>query len=294
MRIIFIGCVEFSFLALKKTLSLHEAEVVGVITRTRSSFHSDFHSLQPLAVSRGIPCFDAENYNNKQLVDRIKRLGADIIYCFGWSQLLSADVLHACPIGAIGFHPAELPKNRGRHPIIWALALGLPKTASTFFWMDAGADLGDILDQKPVRISNKDDAGSLYRKIALVALRQIEGLTPRLAHGTVKRVPQEGFRANSWRKRSKEDGCIDWRMSGRSVYNLVRALTRPYPGAYCIYKGREYPVWKSKAELFHEKNVEPGKVLESKRGKILVKCGEGAVRLLEHGFKISPKKGEYL
>ena len=83
-------------------------------------------------------------------------------------------ILSKSPIGVIGFHPAALPANRGRHPIIWSLALGLKSTASTFFFMDKNVDSGDILSQASIKISDSDDARSLYDKVTKTALSQIE------------------------------------------------------------------------------------------------------------------------
>ena len=79
-------------------------------------------------------------------------------------------------------------------------------------------------------------------------------------------------------------GTIDWRMSGQSVHNLVRALTKPYAGAHFIYQGQEFKVWKT--ELLRDAadriNVEPGKVVAVKGHSITIKCGEGLVRLVVH------------
>jgi methionyl-tRNA formyltransferase len=71
-----------------------------------------------------------------------KKVWARCDFCLGWSNLLKAEILKAAPLGVIGFHPAALPANRGRHPLIWALGLGLDETATTFFFMDKGADRG--------------------------------------------------------------------------------------------------------------------------------------------------------
>ena len=83
-------------------------------------------------------------------------------------------------MGVLGFHPTKLPQNRGRHPIIWSLALGLKKSASTFFFMDEGADSGKILSQKNFEILDSDDAQSLYDKFVNIALLQIENFLPQL------------------------------------------------------------------------------------------------------------------
>ena len=103
-----------------------------------------------------------------------------MIYCFGWSLL--DESLSIAPLGVMGFHPAKLPQNRGRHPIIWALALGLDETASTFFKMDLGADSGAILSQEVIEIKPNDNATSLYENILTVAERQVQEFTIELAN----------------------------------------------------------------------------------------------------------------
>ena len=70
--------------------------------------------------------------NEAEQISFITEKSPDVIYCFGWSHILSKKILKLPPYGVVGFHPAELPNNRGRHPIVWALFLGLKKTASTF------------------------------------------------------------------------------------------------------------------------------------------------------------------
>ena len=65
-------------------------------------------------------------------------------------------------MGVLGYHPTKLPANRGRHPLIWSLVLGLKQSASTFFFLDQDADSGDIISQKDFEILNTDDALALY------------------------------------------------------------------------------------------------------------------------------------
>ncbi len=294
MRIIFIGCVGFSYAALKGLLNLKDAQVVGVITRKKSSFNADFCSLDTLAADAGIPCFIAEGNDQSKMADRIRQFKPDVIYCFGWSYLLGQEIIKIPPLGVVGYHPAALPSNRGRHPIIWTLALGLKETASTFFFMDQGADSGDILNQTFIQVESADDASTLYQKLTTVALDQISDFTGKLAKGNYETIPQDDSKANYWRKRSKPDGEIDWRMSASSIHNLVRALTRPYVGAHCQYNGVEIKVWKTQVTDTGHNNIEPGKVLSTRGQHIIVKCGEGAIELLEHEFKTVPEEGCYL
>jgi methionyl-tRNA formyltransferase len=294
MRIAFIGCVEFSYTTLAHTMNLPDVEIVGVVTRRSSSFNSDFRNLEDLAERAGAPVLFSEGNDQASMATFLKETKPDVIYCFGWSNLLGRDILDSAPRGVVGYHPAELPANRGRHPLIWALVLGLRKTASSFFVMDAGADSGDIIDQEPMDIGDTDNAATLYAKMSVIACMQITRMTVQLAAGKERRVIQNNKFANTWRKRNISDGEIDWRMSAKSVHNLVRALTRPYAGAHCIYQGCEVKVWAIEPKDNVANNLEPGKVLSVDGDIIEIKCAEGSVRVLEHEFSSLPQEGAYL
>jgi methionyl-tRNA formyltransferase len=293
MRIVFIGTVEFSLLALERLVAIG-AEVVGVCTLHGSSFNSDYADLGPLCREHGIPLIITDDINAPASLDWIRTHDPDVIFCFGWSRLLKEELLAIAPLGVVGFHPAALPANRGRHPLIWALALGLEQTASTFFFMDAGADSGDILSQRYIAIDPADDARVLYDKVCATALEQIAEFVPKLADGSFAREPQEHTQANTWRKRGMADGKIDWRMSARSIHNLVRALAKPYVGANFVADGKDIKVWKSMVLCDAPPNIEPGTVLSHHDGAPVIKCGENALCLLvtEPGF--DPIKGSYL
>ncbi|MEQ1705007.1 MAG: formyltransferase family protein [Rickettsiales bacterium] len=293
MRIVFIGAVEFSHTTLKKLVELR-AEIVGVCTLENSKFNSDHVDLSPLCREHNIDCIYATDINSPENINWIKNKKPDVIFCFGWSKLLGKEILNIAPLGVVGYHPAALPENRGRHPLIWALALGLKQTASTFFFMDAGADSGDILSQKTIDIEPQDNATSLYTKMTDTALLQLEEFLPTLISGKFARQPQNHEIANVWRKRSKKDGVIDWRMSAGSIHNLVRALTKPYVGASFTYQNQEITVWKSEIIYGTPENVEYGKILEVAASGVVVKCGENSIKLLETTPAFHPKKGEYL
>lgn len=224
----------------------------------------------------------------------LQGLAPDVMYCFGWSYLLERQILKVPRLGVVGYHPAALPQNRGRHPIIWALALGLPETASTFFFMDEGADSGDILSQEFVSIGPADDAADLYRKLSVTAIEQVTCFTGQLVENTYSRKPQDHSKANYWRKRNKLDGQIDWRMSARNIYNLIRALAPPYLGAHCVHNGTEIKIWKSELAGENPQNLEPGKVIKVIDKNIFIACGEGILKLVGHDFTELPAEGSYL
>ena len=139
-----------------------QANIIGICSLPESKINSDHVDLSPIAEQAGIPVKFTPNINSLDVCEWISKLQPDIIFCFGWSQIIKKSLLKIPPMGIVGYHPAALPSNRGRHPLIWALVLGLTETASTFFFMDEGADSGDILDQRSILIKPTDDVNSLY------------------------------------------------------------------------------------------------------------------------------------
>jgi methionyl-tRNA formyltransferase len=293
LKVCFIGTVEFSKSVLLQLIDMG-VDLCGVVSNTSNKVNSDFAELKPICKLNDIPFHDTNNINSEESIDWIKKGHPAIIFCFGWSQLIKKQLLELAPMGVVGFHPSLLPKNRGRHPIIWALSLGLEKTGSTFFFMDEGADSGDILSQKEVSIDYEDDAESLYQKITITALEQIKEFVPSLQEHQFKRIKQNHAEANVWRKRGMADGKIDFHMSSRAIYNQIRALTKPYVGAHIEQDGHNIQVWRAKEHECDWINIEPGKVLKVIDNKILVKSYDGAILIEQHEFKILPKEGSYL
>lgn len=295
MRIFFLGTVDFSRAMLTCLLEIEEVEIVGVGTKSKSNFNSDHTDLSDIAKSKGIPFKYIKDVNQPHIVKWIQILHPDVIYCMGWSSLIKSELLKLCPLGVIGFHPALLPQNRGRHPLIWALVLGLKKTGTTFFKMNEGPDSGDILSQESFTIEGEDTAADLYKKMINSAARQVKCFTPKLATGDFELKKQNETLANHWRKRGKEDGRIDFRMSSQSIYNLVRALTIPYVGAHFDYLGKEYKVWKVELGPAQESNLEPGQILAiDPDNQLLVKTGDGSIWIRNHELDQIPDISEYL
>ncbi len=294
MKILFIGCVESSKIFLE-TLIKAGAEIVGVITKEESLQNSDFVNLAPIAIEKGIEYQYVKNINDANSVEFIKTAKPDIGFCLGWSQLIKREVLDLFSKGVIGFHPAALPQNRGRHPIIWALVLGLNQTASSFFLMNEEADAGAILSQEAIEIEYADNARTLYDKVMRVAQKQLTELWKALCEEKVCPIVNRDIKGNVWRKRNRQDGKIDWRMSSRSIYNLVRGLSEPYVGAHFEYNNQKYKVWKvqeCKGKGFD--NIEPGKILWiNSDSTFAVKAGENIIEVLEYD-NFEPELNLYL
>lgn len=295
LKIGFIGCVKSSRDFLNVLIDMPEVEVCAVVTKSKSSINNDFSNLSDICKTQSIPChLELSNQKDKSRIF-LEKYDLDLIYCFGWSYLLNEDILSLPKICVVGFHPAKLPKNRGRHPIIWALALGLQETASTFFKMDLEADTGEIINQKDIIIDAEDNAQDLYKKIISCGKKQVKELTLQFLNDEINLISQDHTQASSWRKRTREDGLIDWRMSADSIFNLVRALSPPYPCAEFKIGRKFVKVPKCSVELDkYPLNIEPGYILKRSPSSLLVKVsGTDAVLLenLEIDFEI---EGDYL
>lgn len=294
MRIAFIGTVKMSC-ALLETLIGIGYPPVAVFGRSSSTFNSDFASLDDVCSAASIPYRTTRDINSQETIEEIIGFHPDVVFCFGWSQLIRDRLLAVPPLGIIGYHPALLPKHRGRHPVIWALVLGLKETGSTFFFMDGGADSGDIVSQRRVPILDSDDAGSLYERLMIIAKEQLTEFVPALADGCASRRKQDPAAATSWRKRGVADGRIDWRMSSCAILNLVRALASPYPGATVRIGATDHVVRQViMADGVLEPGLEPGKVLKREGRTITVKTGDGAVLVVDHDLAELPEEGTYL
>ena len=292
-KILFIGAVKLSARLLRCLISF-DANIVGVCSKKSPGSNADFDDISLAIGKKPIPIFKTNDINAVDSIRWMQKIKPDIIMCIGWSQLLKESIIQIPKLGTIGYHPALLPKNRGRHPLIWALALGLRKTGSTFFLIDKGADTGPILAQETIKIHDNDDASTLYEKLTVVSEKQLLDLLPKLHN--LKKIGriQNGNLANSWRKRDAKDGKIDWRMNASNILNLVRSLSHPYVGAHFTFDNYDYKVWKCNIVRFGSKNVEPGKVLRSDNGTLVVKCGVNSIEITEIDPKIDISEGEYL
>lgn len=293
MRIVFFGAVRFSASMLQHLFQRGE-KIVGVCAGPKAFGNADFRDLEPLARASGVPVRHVEDANHPETIDWVKSRQPDVIFCFGWSRLIRRPLLVLPPLGVIGFHPSLLPFNRGRHPLIWALARGLTETGSTFFFMDEGADTGDILSQERIPIAKEDTAEDLYHHVIKTAVRQVDEWIPALAAGTHTRRPQPADVGNLWRRRQESDGEIDWRMTDEGIYNLVRALAPPYSGAVFRLHQKPVIVWRVETVAPVAENLEPGKVICIENSGPVVKAGRGAVRLLETEPKVNLQKDQYL
>ena len=171
------------------------------------------------------------------------------------------------------------------------LVNGETETGVTLHYMVEKADAGDIITQKMVPIDIDDTALSLYGKLTNAAVELLKETYPLLKEGKAPRIPQDPRFASKFGGRRPEDGRINWNSSALSAYNLIRAVTHPYPGAFTLMHGKRLYIWKAElnSELSSTKKGFPGNVEAIEKGKgVVVSTSEGSLlvtRMQYEGFE---------
>jgi len=277
-RVVFIGSEEIGWECLQ-TLRRVGANVVGVFTLDDEAGRRAvaFRSFEPIK-DNGVPVHFGDGTLAAHDAAAMRELAPDLIYEIGWSQLLPPDILAIPTAAAVGMHCSLLPKHRGRAPIPWSIIFGLQRSGMTLFHLSTGADRGDIIGQAEFPIGSHDTAGDVYRKSVRAAVSLIETHHPMLVNGTAPRIPQDVRRSDVWARRTPQDGLIDWEMSAGRLYDWVRALTHPFPGAFTYWGDRKLFVWQAQSTEGHFDDPS-GTVVGTRSDGIVVTSGQGALAI---------------
>ena len=235
-----------------------------------------FRSVAVVAAEHNIPVFAPDNINHPMWVDKLRALNPDILFSFYYRNLVKKAVLDVFPKGALNLHGSLLPRYRGRCPVNWVLLNGEKETGVTLHYMTPKADDGDIVAQKRVAIADDDTPLTLFGKLEAASSALLDTALPDLIAGRAKRTPQDHSKATVFGGRKPADGEIKWDRPAADIRNLVRAVTRPYPGAFTRVADRKLLVW-SAAVAEGRAGGAPGTVLTT--SPLVVACGQGALRI---------------
>lgn len=236
-----------------------------------------FDSVAELGCRYGIPVYAPESVNHPIWTGRIKSMAPDMLFSFYFREMLSDEILSLPKFGAVNLHGSLLPKYRGRVPLNWALINGEKEAGVTLHYMTSRADAGDIIDQEAFAITDRDDIKSVFAKAVNAAEVVLARSLPRLAAGTAERRPQNSAEATKFPGRKPADGEIFWSNSAESIRNLVRAVTRPYPGAFTFMGDRKAYIWEAELVSDAPKGA-PGTILST--DPLVIACGEGALKVV--------------
>ena len=261
-----------------RALLRHGIEITAAFTHPDDPAEAVwFESVAELAASHGIPVHAPDDINHPLWVQRIKALAPDVIFSFYYRRMVRAPVLAIPPAGCMNLHGSLLPKYRGRCPINWVLVNGETETGVTLHYMKPKPDDGDIVGQRRIPIADDDTARTLMDKAVRAAEGLLDDLLPRVKAGAAPRIPQDHAKATYYGGRRPNDGEIDWNRDARDVRNLVRAVTRPYPGAFSFVGERKCFFWAVSEWQGDRGSTVPGAVVST--DPLVIACGKGAVRV---------------
>jgi len=284
LNIIVLGAVKSTEYTLR-ALIRHEMNVVGVLGQENKSDNSisGYTDLKPVAEKHSIPFKYFKRINDQENYEWIKKNDSDIIFAVGFSQLVKDDILNLPKKCCIGFHPTYLPRGRGRAPMAWMI-LKEKEGAATFFKMGKGADDGPIFAQRKFIIDESDYVEDVRRKILKSIDIALDNWLPNLKKGEWKPKIQDDTKATYYGKRSPEDGIIDWNLNNIDIHRLIRASSKPYPGAYTFFG--KYKLFINKATPFTTNQLGVvGKVIEFKGENPIVQCGENHLEIEDYDIK---------
>ena len=171
-------------------------------------------------------------------------------------------------------HGSLLPQYRGRVPVNWAVINGETETGATLHYMVEKPDAGDIVDQQKVVIAFADTALDVFVKVTAAAELLICRSWPLLREGRARRIPMNLALGSYFGGRKPADGLIDWGRDAVGIYNLIRGVTHPYPGAFTFLDGKKFIIWKAWPV---EGQGDPGKVVSV--APLLVGTGAGLLEI---------------
>jgi len=266
-----IGCAGI------EALLKHGIDIVAVFTHKDDPHEAVwFDSVADLASGFGIPVFAPDNINHPLWVEKIRSLAPDVLFSFYYRDMVKTPILDIPPSGCLNLHGSLLPRYRGRCPVNWVLVNGESETGVTLHHMTPRPDDGDIVGQRPIAITEDDTALTLHRKAVDAAATLLDDLLPQIVAGMAPQTPQDKRLASYFNGRQPEDGEIDWHQTASAIRNLVRAVTRPYPGAFSHIGNRKCLFW-SVRETGGGGGV-PGTVISA--SPFVINCGEGALEVL--------------
>ena len=280
MRVVFMGTPDIAATCLKKILA-DGFEVVGVYTQPDRpkgrGMKMIFSPVKEVAIAKGIPVFQPENFRADEDVDALRELKPDVIAVVAYGRILPQRVLDIPTCGCINIHASLLPQYRGSAPYQWAVLDGCKETGVSAQHMVREMDAGDVIDVEKTCIGENETAGELLDRLAVLGADLLSRVLTRAASGDkccgCAQCPDDVTFAPMLDKTM----CpIDWTKTAQQVHNHVRGL-HPWPVATMELQGQKFKVH---ATRIVEGSGQPGEILGLSKTGLKIACGEGAVEVI--------------
>lgn len=276
INIVWVGCHEEGLKAFETILKMGH-KVTKFITLNDESFGKrsagsrDYFSLcEAYAVPIGL----VSTIKNDEAYEMILAAKPDLMVVLGWSEILPERLLDIPTMGTVGAHAALLPHGRGSAPINWAIIKGEKQGGNSLMWLDKEVDKGNIIDQMGFDITPFDTCKTLYEKVAETNNVMLIRLIDRLSNNLPTVMDKQNITDEELLPRRRpKDGIMNWNQSSCKVYDFIRALTQPYPGAFSFLDGKKYKIWKAALLPMDEPNHVSGKILGPVISHVTDACG---------------------
>ncbi len=289
-RILFFGYSEIGHDCLELLLA-RDYNVVALFTHEDNPNEKIwFKTPAQAARAKGIPVFTPEKITTPEWIEQITALKPDLILSVYYRNMISTKILALAHLGAFNLHGSLLPKYRGRAPINWAILHGEPRLGVTLHRMVKAADAGAIVDQEGVDVGPRDTAEEAFRKVLPLGPRVIGRQIDALLAGRAREKPQDESEATYFGGRKPDDGRILWAQTSRQIFNLVRAVTDPYPGAFTEVGEARLLIWWAEAKPRPEgaEEAAPGEILAL--DPLMIATGDGALQVIRSEWTQKPKR----
>jgi methionyl-tRNA formyltransferase len=244
-RLVVCAYHNVGYLCIKELLR-QGAEIALIFTHEDSPAEEIwFKSVRELAGMHGIPYLTSD-INEPENVERVRAIAPDFIFSFYYRNMIKPVVLEIPRLGALNLHGSYLPKYRGRVPVNWVVINGESETGATLHYMVEKPDAGDIVDQEKLEITFTDTALDVFNKVTQASVTVIARAWPLLRDGKAGRIPMDLKAGNYCRGRKPEDGRIEWSRPAIEIYNLIRGVTHPYPGAFTTLADKKVIIWEAR------------------------------------------------
>ena len=284
MKIVFAGTPDFAVKPLAEIVA-SGFSVVGVITQEdKPQGRKGILTPPPVktkALDLGLPVLQPRKIRDE--VAAVKALGGDLLVTCAYGQILTQDVLDAFPMGVWNIHAGLLPAYRGASPIQSCIINGESKTGVSIMKTELGLDCGDVLTVCETEIAPAETYGQLSDRLSELSAPLIVQALKMLESGNYTLTPQGEEGVCVYRKINKEQAKIDFSKSAKEIVDLIRG-SNPAPVAYTAFSGGNLNVYLAEeAEMQSEyEGAACGEVVcDTVKKGLIVRCGDGAVKLLE-------------
>jgi methionyl-tRNA formyltransferase len=256
---------------------------VGLVVTHRDNPNENiwFGSVAALAARHGIPVITPDDPNTPEVLAQVKAVAPDFLFSFYYRNMLKKPLLDTPKRGAYNMHGSLLPKYRGRVPVNWAVIHGETETGATLHAMNEKPDNGALVSQQAVPILINDTAQEVFDKVTVAAEMALHKVLPALIVGRAPHQGQDLSQGAYFGGRKPEDGRIDWTWNAVRIHNFVRALTRPYPGAFADVKERRIVLWRTRlgegpAPALHGLGARLGLEGTDEHSAVVLACADGS------------------